>query len=111
MANRKKTDGEGRVVYSTDPDFSIDDQEQDEQISLPGSEQQLKVRLDSHSRKGKTVTLVEGFRGTEEDRQALGKLLRTRCGTGGSAKEGLILVQGDFLLRVKEILIQLGYKV
>lgn len=105
----KKNKG-GRVVYSTNPDFEqYEDEEQEETLS-PG-EQTLYVSLDRKQRKGKEVTLVEGFVGTEDDLKELGKMLKNKCGTGGSVKDGEILVQGDHRTKVKDLLQQEGYKV
>ncbi len=91
----KKRTGSGGIVYSTDPAF------RPEQDPLPGREtplpgqQKLKLRLDTRQRAGKAVTLVEGFFGNEEDLDNLGKKLKTFCGTGGSVKEGVVIIQGD----------------
>jgi len=99
------------VVYSTNSEFEFDsNQKQEEETPLPG-EQKLYVRLDRKNRKGKTVTLVEGFVGSEEDLKTLGKELKSKCGVGGSAKEGEILLQGDFKERVAALLKDKGYKV
>lgn len=95
-------------VYSTDPGFSYNDG-QEEEISLTPPEQVLKVILDTRHRKGKMVTLVEGFAGKDEDRECLGKKLRTSCGTGGSVKDGLIIIQGSRVQKVKELLKEWGY--
>jgi translation initiation factor 1 len=99
------------VVYSTDPDFEFHRTEQEEQETLPPARQLLYVRLDRKQRKGKTVTLVEGFRGAEEDLKKLAKELKSACGVGGSVKNGEILLQGDFRERVMSILSQKGYHV
>ncbi|MGH2642530.1 MAG: translation initiation factor [Chitinophagaceae bacterium] len=97
-------------VYSTDPDFPFEESREGEAI-LPPSEQQLKITLDTKHRKGKTVTLVEGFSGTDEDRESLGKKLKTACGTGGSVKDDLIIVQGAHVEKVKALLSEWEYKV
>ena len=100
------------VVYSTDPNFkytTVDDLA--EQVeTLEPARQKLIVAIDRRNRGGKQVTLVSGFVGREEDLTALAKTLKTRCGVGGSAKDGEILIQGDFRDRVVEILTKLGYK-
>ncbi len=99
------------VVYSTDPEFSYSGEEKEDTDTLEPGLQTLYVRLDRKNRKGKTVTLVEGFVGRDEDLKALGKELKSRCGVGGSAKEGEILLQGDFRERVVSLLQDKGYKV
>ena len=98
------------VVFSTNPDFDYEHEEEETQETLAPSEQQLKVLLDRKKRKGKTVTLVEGFVGSEEDLKELGKLLKSKCGVGGSVKDGEILIQGDFKNRIVEILKNEGYR-
>ena len=98
------------TVYSTDPDFKYTVQEAQEPETLPASAQKLTVVIDRKKRAGKQVTVVEGFVGKSADLEALGKTLKTRCGTGGSAKDGIILIQGDFRDRVVEILTSSGYK-
>lgn len=100
-----------RIVYSTRPDFSYEEEEPEEMITPPPSQQLLYVSLDKKQRKGKKVTLVSGFAGTENDRKALGKKLKTICGTGGSVKNEIILVQGDFVGKIKNFLEKEGYKV
>ena len=99
------------VVFSTNPDFKFENDSQDEQETLPPGKQNLKVQLDKKKRAGKSVTLVTGFSGTEADLNALGKLLKTKCGVGGTVKDGEILIQGDFVVRVMDILKNEGYKV
>lgn len=99
------------TVYSTNPDFKYEKENEPEQETLPPKQQKLTVCLDKKQRKGKSVTLISGFTGREEDLKELGKMLKTKCGSGGSVKEGEIIVQGDFRGRVMEILQQEGYKV
>jgi translation initiation factor 1 len=104
----KKNKPGGSIVYSTNPDFF--DAIEEEQASLPPQQQNLKVWLDRKQRKGKVVTLIKGFTGKEEDLNHLAKLLKTKCGAGGSAKDGEIIVQGDMRDKVLEILLKEGYK-
>ena len=98
------------VVYSTNPDFAYQSNDPVEAATLPPQQQQLRVQLDKKQRGGKQVTLVTGFVGTEADLQTLGKLLKTKCGVGGSAKDGEVVVQGDFRDKVLEVLLKEGYK-
>lgn len=97
------------VVYSTSNEFEYNQGDQSDAETLPASQQKLKVLLDKKSRAGKQVTLVEGFIGTEDDLKELGKLLKNKCGVGGSAKAGEILIQGDHRDKVLQVLIQAGY--
>ena len=99
------------VVYSTDPEYNYGSGEDEHAVTLPPQQQLLYVRLDRKNRKGKTVTLIDGFVGAEEDLKALGKDLKTRCGVGGSARDGEILLQGDFRERAVNLLTEMGYKV
>jgi len=108
MPKKNKPDTRG-FVYSTDPDFSFEE-EQSNIETLPPAQQKLKIRLDSKHRGGKAVTLIEGFVGQEDDMQELGKKLKTFCGTGGSAKDGEIIVQGDQREKVLQWLTRNGYK-
>jgi translation initiation factor 1 len=98
------------VVYSTNPEFSFQKEDSEELSTIPPAQQNLRVQLDKKQRKGKSVTLITGFTGKEEDLQILARLLKTKCGAGGTAKDGEILIQGDFVLKVLEILHQLNYK-
>ena len=109
MAKQKLQRFEG-VVYSTDSDFSYSGDTKEEIETLPINKQQLKVLLDRKARKGKIVTIIEGFVGQDDDLQALAKLLKQKCGVGGSAKDGEILIQGDFKQKIFDILFALGYK-
>jgi translation initiation factor 1 len=99
------------IVYSTNPDYRYRYEEQEETPTLPASRQDLRVMLDRKNRKGKAVTLVTGFVGTQDDLTELAKELKTKCGVGGSAKDGEILVQGDFRDKIMQMLTQKGYKV
>lgn len=98
------------VVYSTNPDFNYDAEDDREQTTADKNKQNLRVSLDKKNRGGKVVTLVTGFVGTEDDLKELGKLLKSKCGTGGSAKDGEIIVQGDFKQKIIDLLIKEGYK-
>jgi len=98
------------TVYSTDPNFKYE-QEEDETITLSKQEQLLTISIDKKQRKGKTVTLIEGFVGKTEDLETMAKFLKTKCGVGGSAKEGKIVIQGEFKQKIKELLEKEGYKV
>ena len=97
------------VVYSTNPDYQYDYDEPQAVDTLPASQQKLRVRIERNGRGGKTVTIVDKFVGMDEDLEALGKTLKTRCGVGGSAKDGQIIIQGDFRDRVITLLKDLGY--
>lgn len=99
------------VVFSTKKDFEFDYDSEFEPETLPRQKQDLRVMLDKKQRKGKKVTLVTGFIGNENDLKELGKLLKTKCGAGGSAKDNEIIIQGDFREKVMELLQKEGYKV
>jgi len=99
--NKKRWDG---MVYSDD------DNHYEVQDTLPANQQDLRVQLDKKSRNGKAVTLITGFVGTEDDLKDLGKELKSKCGVGGTAKEGEILIQGDFRDKVLGMLHDWGYK-
>ena len=99
------------TVYSTNPDYAFETEGKEEQETVKPGQQKLYVKLDRKNRKGKSVTLIEGFVGTENDLKELGKELKSKCGVGGSAKDGLILLQGDFRDRVLTLLKEKGFNV
>lgn len=97
------------VVYSTNPDFNYECIEEEQAETLPKNQQKLRVGIEKKGRGGKTVTIIKGFIGSEEDLKDLSKWLKTKCGVGGSAKEGEIIIQGDFKQRIIELLKAEGY--
>lgn len=108
MSKKNSTRPDG-LAYSTNKDFFNDYPEPEEMATLPKEKQKLRVKLDTKQRAGKVVTLVEGFAGTAADMEILGKQLKTKCGAGGSAKDGLILIQGDYKEKVVTWLREWGY--
>lgn len=105
----KKNNAVG-VVYSTNPDFQYQYDDEPEAETLEPQQQKLRVRIEKNHRGGKTVTLVTGFVGTDADLQELGRKLKTACGVGGSAKDGEIIVQGEMKEKVVATLQKLGYR-
>ena len=99
------------VVYSTNPDFAYETDDEQEAETLEPGKQNLKVSIDRKQRAGKSVTLVQGFVGTSDDLKELVKMLKNKCGVGGSAKDGEIIIQGEFKQKVFDLLLQAGYKV
>jgi translation initiation factor 1 len=103
---RSTTDG---IIYSTNPDFQPEREEDPQQETLPAKQQKLRIRLDTKQRAGKAVTLVENFLGQAADLEDLGKKLKTVCGTGGSVKDGIVIIQGDQRDKVLQWLLKNGY--
>ncbi len=101
----------GGLVYSTNPNQSWDDDQNDDQESVDFSEQKLYVSIDRKNRGGKEVTLIEGFQGPEDELKDLGKTLKSKCGVGGSAKNGEIIVQGNFRDKIMDLLKGMGFQV
>lgn len=108
----KKNDWKNRegVVYSTNNDFNYQYNEEETEDTLPANRQNLKVQLDKSMRAGKQVTLVTGFTGKTGDIEILGKMLKSKCGVGGSVKDREIIIQGDHRDKIVQILIKEGYK-
>jgi translation initiation factor 1 len=109
MSKKDKSDRHG-FVYSTDPDFKFEEVKHEAQETLLSKEQKLKIRLETKHRGGKTVTLIENFIGKEIDIEELVKKLKNFCGTGGSAKDGEIIIQGDQREKVLQWLLKNGYE-
>lgn len=98
------------MVYSTNPDFEYTTAQEEQTPTLPPQQQDLRVWVDRKHRGGKTVTLVKGFVGTDDDLADLGRMLKSKCGVGGTAKDGEIIIQGDHRDRIMELLSKAGYK-
>lgn len=99
------------MVYSTNKEFDYSNESNEDSDTLPPQQQDLRVQLDRKKRKGKAVTLITGFEGSDADLKALGKTLKSKCGVGGTTKDGEILIQGDFVLRIMDLLKEMNYKV
>jgi translation initiation factor 1 len=99
------------IVYSTNPDFQFQFEEEETIDTLPKNQQKLYVSIDRKQRAGKEVTLIEGFVGVEEDLKELGKLLKSKCGVGGSVKDNEVLIQGNFKDKIFDLLVKEGYSV
>lgn len=97
------------VVYSTNPDFVFEGNEEDSVETLAAKDQKLYISIDRKQRAGKEVTLIEGFVGSEEDLKELGKTIKSKCGVGGTVKDGDILIQGNFRDKIIEMLQKSGY--
>jgi len=106
--SKQKSNSSG-FVYSTSPNFKSEE-ENEEQETLAPAQQDLRVWLEKNHRGGKTATVVKGFVGNDDDLEVLGKTLKTKCGTGGSAKDGEIIIQGDHRDKIVALLTQMGYK-
>ena len=109
MSKKNKADIHG-FVYSTNPDFSFQPEENKEAETFEAHQQKLKIRLDTKQRAGKAVTLVENFVGANNDLEELGKKLKNICGTGGSVKENMIIIQGDQREKILQWLLKNNYK-
>jgi translation initiation factor 1 len=108
MSKKNRPDTRG-FVYSTDPNFQFEQEQNNSETLLP-AQQNIKIRLETKHRGGKAVTLITGFIGKEEDLEDLGKKLKSFCGTGGSAKDGEIIIQGDQREKVVQWFLKNGYK-
>lgn len=104
--NKKHRSG---IVFSTNKDHEYEYHEEEEMQTLPPQQQQLKVEIDRKNRKGKAVTVVYGWEGSDDDLKALGKMLKSKCGVGGSVKDGEILIQGQFKQKIYDLLKVEGY--
>ena len=105
----KKQQKVQNVVYSTNPNFAYEFEQSDETQTLPPQQQRLYVSIDRKQRAGKEVTLIEGFVGAEDDLKDLGKLLKSKCGVGGSVKDNEILIQGNFKQKIFDLLLKEGF--
>lgn len=106
----KKSNKKRNIIYSTNPDFEFEYNDEQEEEIIPNQRQNLKIFKDRKNRGGKTVTIISGFIGSSDDLKSLGRELKTLCGSGGSVKNGEILLQGDFIKKVSEFLNKNNYK-
>ncbi|MCH2081465.1 MAG: translation initiation factor [Saprospiraceae bacterium] len=104
--NKKNRKG---IVFSTNPDFEYQYEEQEEQEEIPANQQKLRVMIDRKQRKGKEVTLITGFVGPDNELKDLAKFLKSKCGVGGSAKDGEIIIQGNHREKIVDLLLNKGY--
>lgn len=108
--SKKKNRSDNHIVYSTDPGYTYSEQTEDTESTLPSEQQKLKIKMETKHRGGKTVTIVEGFTGKEEDLEILGKQLKNYCGSGGSVKNNEVIIQGDHRDKVLQYLQNNGYR-
>ena len=108
---KKNTPDKNGFVFSTNPNFAFQNSESDSAETLVPGKQRLRIVLDTRHRGGKTVTAITGFIGKPEDLEILGKKLKQYCGTGGSVKDGQILIQGDQTVKVRTYLLKEGFKI
>jgi len=99
-----------KLVYSTNPNQILEEENLDEDLNLDSSKHKLRIRLETKQRAGKKASIVNGFQGSENELEALSKQLKTKLGVGGTVKDGEIIIQGDYVSKLKDLLIQLGYK-
>jgi translation initiation factor 1 len=99
-----------KLVYSTNPDYSLEENEEQNDLNKETSSQKLRIRLETKHRAGKKATIIHGFEGSDNELESLAKQLKTKLGVGGSVKDGEIIIQGDYAQKTKDLLIQLGYK-
>lgn len=112
MSKKNKNDHSNGLVFSTDPDAIFNFFDDDSAAATPEigpDKQQLRIWLDRKNRGGKEATLIKGFSGSEEQLKDLAKMLKTKLGVGGAAKEGDIIIQGDHRDKVLDILVKAGY--
>lgn len=105
---RKSADG---IVFSTNPDFKFENETDQEKATLHPGQQQLRIWIDAKGRRGKTVTIVKGFEGSNKDLNILAKELKMICGSGGTVKDGLIVIQGNVREKILDFLVEKGYRV
>ncbi len=110
MSKKNSKKRRSGVVYSSNPDFEYTYGAEDEEVDIPAAEQSLRIFLDRKKRKGKEVTLITGFQGSTDALKELGSFLKSKCGVGGTAKDGEIIIQGNHRDKVLQLLIDKGYK-
>jgi translation initiation factor 1 len=110
MSKKETPRFKGGLAYSTNTSLQLDANEHEDLGTLENAKQKLIVKLDNKKRAGKVVTTIDKFVGTDDDLETLAKFIKTKCGTGGSAKDGQIMIQGDVVQKVKDILVKEGYR-